>query len=393
MIWSMPLLFAHSQTELNSLAEFSLHNDAGGHVSFWGSVRASNHGLAVSHLNYEAYQKLAESQFDELEQEALERFKLLSVRAVHVLGKALVGDKAVYISASAAHRYEAFLAVHWLIDQLKQKLAIWKCEYYQDGSKSWDQGICQCQPLLSSVLEPVKQALQAQNIPFSNIAEKKILLIGAGGLGCPLAINLAALGLERLDIIDGDRVEATNLARQFIFTPNNIGYHKSFLVAEFIRERYASIKINYYEDMIRANNMDSLIAACDLVIDSSDCLMTKILVAERAKKLAKPFIAASVYHNEGEIASFHPQGVGGCFSCFRRRELESNSCQQTGMLTHMCGLIAAQTSALALELLAGKVSSQKLILLGPDRRIEINIGRDPSCQSCNPLKLYRARYA
>ncbi|HXW60017.1 MAG TPA: molybdenum cofactor biosynthesis protein MoaE, partial [Myxococcota bacterium] len=207
----MPLYFARDVASFNELSKTIVDPYSGGHVRFCGSVRGINQAKAVKHLIYEAYEALAQKEFLRLEEEAKTRFLVSEVQAVHRLGLTLVGEEAVIVSVSALHRHEAFLAARFLIDELKKTLPIWKEEHYADGTKTFDQGFCQCTLNHHDlVLEPVQKALNAQKIAAKHLLDARVLLIGAGGLGCPLAINLSALGIGQIHLYDGDNIDAKN---------------------------------------------------------------------------------------------------------------------------------------------------------------------------------------
>ncbi len=383
----MPLLFSHSQEEIKSLAASVPDSESGAIVRFSGTVRKINHEKEVAYLFYEAYLELAKVQFAAIEAEAKRKFALRSINAVHLLGRASVGEVAVVIEVLAKHRAPAFLAARFLMDELKKNVPIWKCEYYQDGTKSWDQGLCQCAPEEDKSLEPVKKALAGQKIDPRIIAQKKVLLIGAGGLGCPLAVNLAALGIKNLAIFDGDVVSTTNLARQFIFARSDIGSNKALLIKEYLAARF-SLTVEAHERMLDGTNARLILPAFDLVVEASDSLATKIMLAQYARVLKIPFISASVYQAEGEVTALDPAALGGCFSCFRKSN-QGETCVNSGVLTHICSMVAAKASALALDMLAGRIKRPLMHIVQANNFIAVELLKDVHCGMCGSLKISR----
>lgn len=113
------------------------HAGAGAQVAFAGRVRNLHDGQAVIRLDYEAVEGLCLKEGALILQEARRRFGLLGVRAVHGLGSMVPGDCAVWVGVLAVHRQEAFSACQWVIDQIKLRLPIWKCEFAPDGSHRW----------------------------------------------------------------------------------------------------------------------------------------------------------------------------------------------------------------------------------------------------------------
>ena len=113
------------------------HPSAGGFVAFEGWVRDHNEGKAVVSLEYEAYAALAEKEGERILEEARRRFAVEHVGVVHRTGHLAIGDLAVWVGASAAHRDAAFAACRYVIDELKRRVPIWKREHYADGTAEW----------------------------------------------------------------------------------------------------------------------------------------------------------------------------------------------------------------------------------------------------------------
>jgi molybdopterin synthase catalytic subunit len=120
-----------------ALARELAHDQAGACATFEGWVRNHNEGQAVASLEYEAYAELAEAEGQRILNEARERFDLLSAHAVHRVGHLQIGELAVWVGVSAAHRGPAFDACRWIIDELKARVPIWKKEHYTNGARTW----------------------------------------------------------------------------------------------------------------------------------------------------------------------------------------------------------------------------------------------------------------
>ena len=392
----MPLLFALTECELVKQASMIIDPRDGAHVVFTGTVRGFNKSKLVNYLFYEAYENLACSQFAKLEEEARLRFGISKALAVHRLGIAKIGECAVMIRASAPHRHEAFLAARFLIDELKKSIPIWKQEHYADGTSTWDKGLCQCDesfdPERDPALDPVKKAYESQNLDFNIILQARVLLIGAGGLGCPLAVNLAALGIGHLEIYDGDYVQATNLARQFVFTRNDRGHNKAILIKNYLEARFSWTKVLAHKEFMTKSQAQACVPTFDLVIDGSDCMKTKTMMAEITRQARIPYLCASVSSEEGEIALITPGAEGGCFCCWRQNFKQPPTCAQSGVLTHVCALTAAYAAAQAQLMLAApkKILQNRLMLISTQKFYEnLAITRDPHCHACGPRDLLR----
>ncbi len=113
------------------------HKRAGALVVFEGRVRSRNQDREVTELEYEGAESLARNEFAKIEEETLRQFELIVIRCVHRVGLLQIGDVAVWIGVLAAHRGPAFEACRHVIDELKQRLPIWKKEFYTDGDSGW----------------------------------------------------------------------------------------------------------------------------------------------------------------------------------------------------------------------------------------------------------------
>jgi len=347
-------------------------------------VRKINHQKSVSHLFYEAFEKLAKERFLELEREAKARFLSLSVHAVHRVGRVEIGQKAVFIGVLAAHRLEAFLAARFLIDELKKSVPIWKQEFYEDNTAIFDQGLCECGSADNEIAYlPVKEALIAGSYHTDTLRAASVLLIGAGGLGCPLAINLSALFIKELHIADGDLVSESNLARQYIFSPKDLGKNKAEVVSSFLRERFSNTSFSAWPRFVDKASLESMLVKFDLIIDSSDCALTKTMTSLLSLKAARPYIAASVFQEEGELLTLIDK-EDGCFSCFRSIDGEELNCRTTGVFTHACSMVAAQVVAKSLHILGQrpKTKGSLKIINADGQSREIAISKDPNCRHC-----------
>lgn len=120
-----------------ALARSLAHARAGAYVTFEGWVRDHNDGRAVTRLDYQAYAPLAQSEGARILAEATNKFAVVDARCVHRVGALAIGDLAVWVGVSAAHRGAAFDACRWIIDEVKHRVPIWKNEHYADGESGW----------------------------------------------------------------------------------------------------------------------------------------------------------------------------------------------------------------------------------------------------------------
>ncbi len=129
--------FTAAAIEIPALRAALADPACGGFASFEGWVRDHNEGQRVQRLEYEAYEALAVREGERILSEAMGRFGLVRAACVHRLGALAIGDVAVWVGASSAHRNEAFLACRYIIDEVKHRLPIWKKEHYESGDSGW----------------------------------------------------------------------------------------------------------------------------------------------------------------------------------------------------------------------------------------------------------------
>lgn len=142
----------------------------------------------------------------------------------------------------------------------------------------------------------------------------RILVVGAGGLGCPLLQYLAAAGVGHIGIVDGDVVDASNLQRQILFTPNDIGKKKAKIAARRLRALNPDIEIKVYPYYLEAKNARRLIRQYDIVADGTDNFPTRYLVNDTCVLEGKTNVFAAIFRNEGQLAVFNaplPDGSRG----------------------------------------------------------------------------------
>lgn len=130
-------LFSLTEEEIPAASPFSISSSAGALVAFDGIVRDHNEGRSVVALEYSAYVALAEREGESIVRDAIERFGLLAAACIHRTGALVIGDVAVRVWASAAHRTAAFAGCAFIIDEVKARVPIWKKETYVDGKPRW----------------------------------------------------------------------------------------------------------------------------------------------------------------------------------------------------------------------------------------------------------------
>ena len=168
----------------------------------------------------------------------------------------------------------------------------------------------------------------------------KVLVLGMGGLGCPLSIYLASLGIGTIGIVDDDKVELSNLNRQIIYNINDIGKYKVDVAKKKIKLINKKIIIKSYKIRVNKTNIDRLIKNFDIVCDGTDNFKTRLLVNDHALKQKKILISAAVSGFDGHIFKFNFKKKTPCYRCFLPEIPEqNNNCESDGVIPTITGIM------------------------------------------------------
>lgn len=217
----------------------------------------------------------------------------------------------------------------------------------------------------------------------------RVLCIGAGGLGSPAALYLAAAGVGTLGLVDFDRVERSNLHRQILHGTNDVGRRKLESARETLRDINPNVEIVLHERRFSASNAQTIIANYDVVIDGSDNFPTRYLSNDVCVFARKPNIYGSVFRFDGQVSAFAPHLGGPCYRCIFPQPPPAEaapSCAEAGVLGVLPGVIGTLQATEAIKLIigAGEPLIGRLLCLDALRMKfrEFNLRRDPDCPVC-----------
>ena len=189
------------------------------------------------------------------------------------------------------------------------------------------------------------------------LSKSSVLIVGAGGLGCPAALYLAGAGVGRLGIADPDRVSLSNLPRQTLFSPGDIGRNKAAAAAEFLKNHNPYIMVEALEERIGRDNLREHLAKWDLVVDGSDNFETRFLLHDGARAAGKPLVTASLHQWEGQIQVFDFRtSQPGCLRCLYPQAPEDGcvaNCADIGVAGALAGILGSHQALAAVQLLLG----------------------------------------
>lgn len=190
----------------------------------------------------------------------------------------------------------------------------------------------------------------------NKLRQSKVLVIGAGGLGCPALQYLAAVGVGTLGVIDGDVVSVSNLNRQILFGIQDVGINKAERAVEKLQTLYPDIQLRAHAYFLNKQNIFDLFDQYDLIVDGSDNFPTRYLVNDACVLLNKPLVMGAIYQSEGQLAVFnHGEGAVQYRDLYPRipGEGEVPNCSETGVLGVLPGIIGSMQAAEAIKIISG----------------------------------------
>ncbi len=174
------------------------------------------------------------------------------------------------------------------------------------------------------------------------IKKAKILIIGIGGLGCPLLTYLASAGVCNIGIVDYDKVELSNLNRQILFNTSDVGKFKVNQAKKKIDKIYKKIKIKTFKIKISEKNIEPIIKKFDIICDGTDNFRTRYLINDYCKKNRKILISAAISKFDGQLFKFDFDKKGPCFRCFMPEYPDiENNCDIEGIFSPVAGILGS----------------------------------------------------
>jgi len=222
------------------------------------------------------------------------------------------------------------------------------------------------------------------------LRSSRVLLVGAGGLGSPAALYLAAAGVGQIGLVDFDRVEASNLQRQILYSTSDVGRPKLAAATERITALNPGVQVVPHEERLTSANALETLAPYDVVVDGTDNFPTRYLVNDACVLLRKPNVYGSIYRFEGQASVFDAR-YGPCYRCLFPEPPPPDlvpSCAEAGVLGVLPGLVGTiqATETIKLLLHVGEPLVGRLLLFDAleMRFRELQLRKDPECVLCSP---------
>jgi molybdopterin/thiamine biosynthesis adenylyltransferase/rhodanese-related sulfurtransferase len=220
------------------------------------------------------------------------------------------------------------------------------------------------------------------------LLDSKVLLIGAGGLGSPVALYLAASGIGTIGLVDDDVVDESNLQRQVLHTVDRIGQPKTASARVTLAGLNPETNVVEHRERLSAENVERLIAGYDVIVDGTDNFDTRYVLNDAAVRLGKPVVHGSIYRWDGQVTTFVP-GQGPCYRCMyptQPPEELAPACAVAGVLGVLPGIAGMLQANEVFKLLLGVGQTLAGRLLMFDAQTtefsEVRVWRDPACPAC-----------
>lgn len=226
------------------------------------------------------------------------------------------------------------------------------------------------------------------------LLNSKVLIVGLGGLGSPVALYLAAAGVGELHLADPDHVDLSNLQRQIIHQEASLNQQKVDSASERLKQLNPAIKIITHNSLLQGEAMLEAVKAVDLVCDCSDRFSTRFAVNRASQQAKKPLVFGAAIRFSGQMSVFDPRlATSPCYACIYDENAEDVelSCSESGVLSPLVGVIGSLQAVEALKVLGGFGAPAIGKLLTYDglrsEMRNLKLQKDPVCSCCSPSGL------
>jgi sulfur-carrier protein adenylyltransferase/sulfurtransferase len=223
----------------------------------------------------------------------------------------------------------------------------------------------------------------------AKLLSSKVLLLGAGGLGSPAALYLAAAGVGTLGIVDADVVDASNLQRQILHATSRVGMPKVVSAEKALRDLNPDVNVVKFEERVDSSNVERIFKDFDVIVDGCDNFPTRYLVNDASVWMKKPVVHGSIFRFEGQVTTFMPGSGGPCYRCLYPEPPPPHlapSCQEAGVLGILPGVVGVIQATEAIKLVLGRGTPLNGRLLTYDslrmKFGELKLRRDKTCPVC-----------
>lgn len=217
----------------------------------------------------------------------------------------------------------------------------------------------------------------------------RVLVVGSGGLGCPVVLYLGAAGVGHLTLVDDDHIEVANLQRQIAFETAQLGESKAERLADRIRRINPLITVDVIRERLIDNDFDAPVRSVDLVLDCCDNFNTRFALNRACVKAGVPLVSGAAIRGEGQISVYDSrQPQSPCYHClYPEQGNEDLTCSEAGVIAPLVGMIGAAQAMEAIKLISGvgKTLVGRLLIVDAWRMEwrEMKLAKDPACPVCS----------
>ncbi len=220
------------------------------------------------------------------------------------------------------------------------------------------------------------------------IFRAKVLIIGAGGLGCPLILYLAYSGIGNLGIADHDKIELSNLSRQVLFTKKDIGKYKVLVSKKFVERINKKINVKIFKERVNKKNIEKIAKDYQIICDGTDNFKSRFLINDYCMKNKKILISSAINKFDGQLFAFNFRKKTPCFRCFMpEAPSEELNCESDGIMTTLAGIAGSlQANEVIKSILNIKNHSNGNILIfnALDSNFrKVKLLKNPNCKNIN----------
>jgi adenylyltransferase/sulfurtransferase len=214
-------------------------------------------------------------------------------------------------------------------------------------------------------------------------------VVGAGGLGCPASLYLAAAGVGKLTLADSDKVDLTTLQRQILYRTESVGAQKAFAARSMLRAVNPDVDVVPIAERVGAQELSELVAQADIVLDCTDNFATRHAINRACARQRRPLVSGAAIRFDAQVMVFDLRDEKApCYACLfpEDAEVEEVQCSQMGVFAPLTGMVGSIQAMEALKLLVGTGNSLSGRLLIVDANAAdwrtVKVARDPACKVC-----------
>lgn len=219
------------------------------------------------------------------------------------------------------------------------------------------------------------------------LGQARVAIVGAGGLGGPAALYLAAAGIGHITLIDDDIVDVSNLQRQIQFMESDIGREKTCAASDRLGQINSNVAVDVHTTRLTAENACAMLEGHTLVLDGTDSFETRFIVNEAVRQCQIPLVSGAIGRFDGQVGLFLPTGEGPCYKCLvPNLPPNAETCSEVGVIGALAGIIGSMMALETIKFITGageSLAGRLWIfdgLYGESRTVKLS--RDPECPVC-----------